>query len=275
MKPDPAKTLQDILQRAGLGAVDASLYLSCLKLGTQSADVIARDAGLSVRDALAILRQLQKRGFVSCFTTSRDFFTAESPEIVASVLEHECYEMRKSLDVLKTELPAFSAFIDPSHAKPEVTFHRGKEGIIAAYEDTLTSKTDILAITSVDDTEAMLPEYAPRYYLRRKAAGILIRAIFADSPHARTCHARDATELRESRVVPAELLKGFHLEYYIYDDKVAYFSVVEGIAVIIKSSFIADGMRTVFSLLWKTTAAADIPLSKHKSVKDKRRPSSD
>jgi hypothetical protein len=227
------------------------VYLSCLKLGTQAVGAIAKDAGLSSKDTLVILQRLHDRGFMSRLTTDRDFFTAEPPDVVTGILENEEYHRRQSIDQFREALPLFSAFMNPAVTKPQLAFYGGMDGIIAAYEDTLTSKTDILAITSIDDTESALPDYVPRYYLRRKAAGILIRAIFPDTPMSRARQKRDGAELRESRLVPKKLLENFHLEYYIYDDKVAYFSIVEGIAVIVKSAFIAEGMRTVFSMLWE------------------------
>ncbi|MDD5026266.1 MAG: helix-turn-helix domain-containing protein [Candidatus Peribacteraceae bacterium] len=248
--PSPQKLL-GVLEKIGLTVCEAKVYLSCLKLGVQAADVIATDAGLSSADAATILERLHDRGFLSRFATNRDFFCAEPPEVLIRLLESREFEQRQGIEEFRTCLPLFAEFANPAFTKPEIAFYNGKEGVIAAYEDTLTSKTDILAITSIDDTESVLPEYVPRYYLRRKAAGILIRAIFPDTPMSRSRQARDAEELRESRLVPRSFLEGFHLEYYIYDDKVAYFSIVEGIAVIVKSSFIAQGMRTVFSMLWQ------------------------
>lgn len=251
MEAPPPQKLQSALEKVGLNACEARVYLSCLKLGVQAVDVISADAGLSSGDALVILERLHERGFLSRFATNRDFFCAEPPEVIARLLEGKQYEQRQGIEEFRACLPLFAEFANPAFTKPEIAFYNGKEGVIAAYEDTLTSKTDILAITSIDDTESVLPEYVPRYYLRRKAAGILIRAIFPDTPMSRDRQKKDQEELRESRLVPRSFLEGFHLEYYIYDDKVAYFSIVEGIAVIVKSSFIAQGMRTVFSMLWQ------------------------
>ncbi|MDD5623768.1 MAG: helix-turn-helix domain-containing protein [Candidatus Peribacteraceae bacterium] len=247
----PPQKLQVILEKVGLDPCEATVYLSSLRLGTQGVEAIAKDAGLSARDTLVILQRLHERGFVSRLTTDRDFFTAEPPDAVASVLENEDYDLRRGIEQFREALPLFSSHANPSVTRPQLAFYGGEDGMIAAYEDTLTSKTDILAITSIDDTESILPEYVPRYYLRRKAAGILIRAIFPDTPMSRARQKRDRAELRESRLVPRKLLEKFHLEYYIYDDKVAYFSIMEGIAVIMKSAFIAEGMRTVFSMLWE------------------------
>jgi sugar-specific transcriptional regulator TrmB len=243
--------LQRILETIGLTSVEASTYLSCLQLGTQNADMLSKHIGLSPRDTLSVLHDLHRRGFLSKFTSDKDFFTAEPASVVLRILENEHYDREQRLQEFRKSVDAFGKIANPTSAQPTIAFFGGKEGVIAAYEDTLTSKTDILAITSVDDIETEFSEYFPRYYKRRKSANILIKAIFPDTGMSRARQKKDVEELRISRLVPSSLLKDFHIEYYIYDNKVAFFSIVEAMAVIIESTFVANSMRTVFSMLWQ------------------------
>lgn len=252
-------TLQHILETIGLTSAEATVYLASLRLGTQNVETIARETGLSSRDALGVLHQLHTRGFVSRFTSDRDFYTAEPPDVLLRILEGEHFEHDQHLQTFRTSMEEFGKIANPAHSKPTITFFNGKDGVIAAYEDTLTSKTDILAITSVDDIETQFAGYFPRYYKRRKAANILIKAVFPDTPMSRARKVNDAEELRISRLVPSALLKDFRIEYYIYDNKVAFFSIVETMAVIIESSLIAGSMRTVFSMLWQMSEQKDQP----------------
>ena len=90
----------------------------------------------------------------------------------------------------------------------------------------------------------------PKYYKRRKAAKIPIRAIFPDTKMARARQKKDTEELRESRLLPKSLLN-IEIEVNIYDDKVAYFSVPERLAVIVKSKLMAASMREMFGLCWR------------------------
>lgn len=89
-----------------------------------------------------------------------------------------------------------------------------------------------------------------KYYKRRTAAGIPVRAIFPDTPASRRRHAKDKQELRRSRLLPASMLK-VHIEWGVYDDKVAFFSLQEEMAVIIRSRMIADAMRAMFEVQWQ------------------------
>jgi len=242
--------LRKILEDIGLKPNEAKVYLACLKLGTQDVKMVAKETGLSRYTATMILTNLLDRGFVSKFARQKDFFTPEQPQVIIKILENSKYQLEENIKAFQKVLPQFEDYMNPSFTKPEIAFYEAKEGVIAAYEDTLTSKTDILAIASVEDTESVFPQYVPKYYKRRKAAGILIRAIFPDSKMARVRQAKDKDELRISRLVPKDLMK-FHIEMNIYDDKVAYFSIKEKLAIIVKSSTIADSMRDVFSMCWQ------------------------
>ena len=261
--------ISTILQSVGLDPAETKVYLTCLKLGTQDVTTIANEAGITRPLAQSLLTKLLERGYVSRFRGKKEFYTAESPQVIMSILESQNEERLGKLQELKDRLPELESFANPSTTKPEIAFYEGKDGLIAAWEDTLTSKSDVLAITSIDDTEQRFPKYVPRYYKRRKAAGILIKAIFPDTPMSRERKKRDGEELRETRLVPPDLLD-IHIELNIYDDKVAYFAIDEEIAIIVKSKVIAEGMRSVFALCWRMADICDsappVELPKKKSA---------
>ncbi len=243
--------LEGVLQKIGLHPHEVVVYLAALKVGTQHAGVLAKETGMARTDVINAIQKLIARGFVSRFSyANKDYFTAVPFRVVIKILEEQNNMARSSITSLRRNLSLFDAFANPSFVKPEISFYEGKEGIIAAYEDTLTSKTEILAIASIDSTETTLPRYVPKYYQRRKAAGILIKAIFPDTPMGRKRHEKDTQELRVSRLIPADQYF-FDMEINIYDEKVAYFSLKEKLAVVIESAGIAANMRHMFNLCWK------------------------
>ena len=242
--------LRKLLQDIGLGPKEAEVYLACLKLGTQDINTLAKETKLTPFDVSVILTSLLDRGFVSKFSREKDFFTPEQPGVVVNILENGKMKLEANISNFKKHLKHFEDYMNPSFVKPEIAFYEGSEGIVAAYEDTLTSKTEILAFTSIDDTETILPEYVSKYYKRRKAAKIPIKAIFPDTKMARARQKKDTEELRESRLLPKSLLN-IEIEVNIYDDKVAYFSIPERLAVIVKSKLISASMREMFRLCWK------------------------
>lgn len=241
--------LKSLLQKIGLSPNESIVYLAALKLGTQDASTLAKETGMSRLDVINTIQELIDRSFVSKFSRGKDYFTAEPLGIIIKISETQKNVPKSSLTLLKKNSELFDAYVNPSFVKPEIAFYAGKKGLIPAYEDTLTSKTEILAIAPVDYTEAMLPRYVPRYCKRRKTAGILIKAIFPDTPTARARQKKDKEDLRISRLIPADRYY-FDMEINIYDDKVAYFSIKEEFAAIIKSADVAANMRQMFNLCW-------------------------
>ena len=242
--------LRKLLEDVGLNSNEAEVYLACLKLGTQDIATLSKETKLTPFDVSVILTHLLDRGFVSKFSRGRDFFTPEQPAVLVKILENGKLKLETSISNLKKHIGNFEDYMNPSFTKPEIALYEGPEGIVAAYEDTLTSKTEILAFASIDDTETILPEYVSKYYKRRKAAKIPIKAIFPDTKMARARWKKDAEELRESRLLPKSLLN-IEIEINVYDDKIAYFSIPEKLAIIVKSKLIAASMREMFGLCWK------------------------
>lgn len=243
--------LRKLLEDIGLNSQEAEVYLACLRLGTQDIATLSKETKLAPFDVSVVLTNLLDRGFVSKFSREKDFFTPEEPGVLVKILENGKLKLETHIANFRKHLKHFEDYMNPSFTKPEIAFYEGPEGIVAAYEDTLTSKTEILAFASIDDTESILPEYVSKYYKRRKAAKIPIRAIFPDTRMARARQKKDAEELRESRLLPKSVLN-IEIEVNIYDDKVAYFSIPERLAIIVKSKLIAASMREMFELCWKT-----------------------
>ncbi len=244
--------LKDILQDIGLNTNEAKTYLACLKLGTQDIKTISKETKLSVYDTRLVLSSLANHGFISKFYKGKDFFTAEQPSMISKLLENSKVNLEEKIKIFKKMIPQFQSYMSPTFTKPEISFYEGSEGIIASYEDTLTSKTDILSITSINTTKDFLPIYLSKYTEKRKTAGIFMKAILADSKDAREFKRRDKNELRTSRIISNKLLE-FNIEMNIYDDKVSYFCTKENLSIIVKSKIISNNMRNVFDLCWKTT----------------------
>lgn len=242
--------LRKLLEDIGLSPSEAEVYLACLRLGTQDIKTISKETKIPAYDVSVMLTHLLDKGFVSKFSREKDFFTPEQPGVVVNILENGKLKLESHIANLKKNLKLFEDYMNPSFTRPEIAFYEGSEGIVAAYEDTLTSRTEILAFASIDTTESILPEYVTKYYKRRKAAKIPIKAIFPDSKMARARQKKDKEELRESRLLPRSILN-IEVEVNIYDDKVAYFSMEERLAVIVKSKLISASMREIFNLCWR------------------------
>lgn len=259
--------LKQLLQYAGLESFEADVYLTCLKLGTQTLEYIYSEIGRSRKEVASTLEKLQDKGFVSTYKSGKVFYQPVQPAIILKKLESDKALLDDGIKNFRKGLKAFEDFANPLIDPPQTSFYRGEEGIKTVYEDTLMSKGEILAITSIDQTENLMPHYILPYYKRRRAAGIPIRAIFPDSEKSRQRHKRDKEEMRESRLLPKEILH-IDIEVNIYNNKIAYFSLPEQLAIVIESRMIADSMRSIFNLCWEMAAlyqTAPDPLHQRRS----------
>jgi hypothetical protein len=131
-----------------------------------------------------------------------------------------------------------------------VRFYEGKEGLISAYEDTLTAGETIRAYASIENMHKAIPGYFPDYYKRRSAKGIAIRSIHPNTEEARERAEHDKEEKRDSALVPASEYN-FSPEINIYDNKIVFMSLVEKFSLIVESQELADALKKAFELAWK------------------------
>ncbi|MBI5155951.1 hypothetical protein HZA45_01610, partial [Candidatus Peregrinibacteria bacterium] len=132
--------------------------------------------------------------------------------------------------------------------------------------DTLTASR-LKSWASYDALHGHMPDYFRTYFSRRTAKGIPMRSIHPDTPAARAGQKRDAEELRESALVPADRFTWVP-EIQIYDEKVNITSFAEKLGVLIQSKEIAEALEAIFDLSYE---AATTYGKTTKLPEDKRR----
>lgn len=241
----------------GLSSREAQVYLALLDIGKGTVTEITRRAGINRTTGYDILDTLVNKGFVSISGKEpKQEYAAESPEKILTYLEEEQLSVVKRLESAKQFVPQLKT-LHNMQTRPKVRYYEGIEGLREVYEDTLHSKEDLRSLAKVDEAESTLEGYFPKYYQRRAAKNINIRAIFPDSPGARNLKAKDGIEKRTSLIIPGD---GYDLkpEINVYDNKVMIASWHEKLGIIIESQEIADAMKLLFELAWKEASKEDI-----------------
>lgn len=232
------------------------MYLQLIHLGAQPASVIARNAGINRTTTYDILDGLTKKGLVrSVHKKGSTVFEALHPKELVAYLEREKNEtvrkITKQQESVSEILPALISLEKPSGDKPRVSFFEGEKGMREAYEDTLSSKGDILAYANVEEMHKGLPYFFPEYYKRRGVEKkIHIKAIIPDNKFGIERRKSDKKENRETVLVPEKEF-GFSPEINIYNNKVLMVSWREKMAIIIESAEIADFHRKMYKLAWE------------------------
>lgn len=241
----------------GFSENEARVYLALLELGRGTVSLITRRAGINRTTGYDILASLVTKQLASVTGKEpKQEYSAESPARLEVLLREEVSRTQARLAETAANLIPQLKSMQTTVGRPNVRFYEGKEGLIQAYEDTLTAREPIRAYANIEDMHAALPGYFPRYYARRAARGIIARGILSRSPAAEDRARYNAAELRETALIPYDKFH-FSPEINIYDNKVMIASSREQLGIIIESDEIADAMKKIFELSWAEAKRLD------------------
>jgi len=247
----------ETLKNFGLSTKEAQVYIALMELGNAPVSEIASRAKINRTTTYDILENLANYNLVSRAEGKKKHYASESPELLIAFLDRKAREYKEKSEDAKKLLPELKATYNKIPKKPKVKYYDGEDGIIAMYEDSLTSKTDILSWLNTEETADFAADYFAEYYKRRAKKNIFIRAIYNDSELSRQIKARDKEEFRESKIITKEKMD-IVPECYIYDDKVSFMSLKEKFGVIIESKDIAEAQRKLYELAWHTADEIEI-----------------
>lgn len=240
------------LQKLGLNSKAATLYMAALELGTASpVSTIAKKANILRTTAYNILNSLVQKGVVVSYEKNNtQYYEALPPAKLVAYLKEESGKYAELAEEAAKLLPELSTHYRALSGRPRVYFYEGNEGLIRVYEETLTSSEEILAYASDQTNQESIPSYFPKYYKRRAAKKIPIRALFPDSEKDRERHELDKDEMRQSRLLPRTKLD-FTPEVNFFDDKIMIADWKEKLGIIIESKEIAKLFKQTFELAWE------------------------
>lgn len=244
--------LEENLQQLGLSDKEAKTYLASLGLGSASVQEIAKKAGLKRPTVYFAIEQLIKKGLMSFFEKGKKrFFSAESPERLVSLISAQKRKAQSLEESLQKVLPGLNDVFDLTGEKPRVRFFEGKEGLKVLQEDFLKSNVKNLEnIYPRDDFIKVFSEAERKKY---------VASLIKKKVRVRTIYTSKSKPVQlisnpyaERKFVSHEKFP-FSADITIYGNKVAI-GTFKGklVGVIIESKEIAETLRLVFNLAWKT-----------------------
>lgn len=243
----------DHLQKLGLNPKEAAVYLASMELGIASpVSTIAKKANINRTTTYDILDQLVQKGVVISQTKRGGrYYEALPPAKLIAYLKEQSEKYARLANEADQLLPELNTHYRLS-SRPRVYFYEGDEGLIRVYEETLTSSEEILAYASDQANQDAIPWYFPKYYQRRAAKKIPIRALFPDTKKDRERHSLDSQELRQSRILPKDKLD-FTPEINFFDNKMMIADWKEKLGIIIESPEIVKVFKQTFELAWEAS----------------------
>ena len=253
--------MEQQLINLGLSPKAARIYLALLELGPSSIAAIAKKAGLNRTTLYDVIPSLMAEGLVSRVIPSKtERYEAESPDRLPLLLEKRISQMQLQIGNAKDLATKLGYLALHSKAeKPKVTLFEGEEGVKKMYEDSLLCKTYIRSFLAPESLKNFDDTFADSYFERRAKKGINIKGIINDSPESRDYLKHEKELLREIHLVPADKMD-IQPEVYIYDNKVAFYSLKENYGVLIESKDIAEAIAKLYDLAWEKAGDFDAQL---------------
>jgi len=234
----------ETLKNLGLTEKEAKVYVASLRKKSQTATEIAKEAKINRVTTYSILEKLLKKGLINTYKKINiQYFNATDPEIVFRNYKTKVNDFKKVLPDLKR--------INGKTPHPQIRYFEGINGIKAIYEDTLTSKTEILNYANSEIIRSLWPNYDEEYVKKRVKKKIFLRGIAPFDKSGLKVQKEDKDNCREILLVPGKEFS-FTNEINIYDKKVAICSFKDELSgMIIESKEIAKTQRDIFKMAWQ------------------------
>ncbi len=249
------------IEELGLSNKEARVYVANLTLGPAGVQQIADTSGIKRVTTYVILESLVSLGLASQTTKAKKtLFNAESPENLQRLLDKKEQSVREQKQQLKELLPDL-AKLTRSHAEaPVVKFYDGADSI-----QTITREfaekikgseiQQIYGISNLDRLNKYFPDIVTNQANpERISAGVRSLFLYTCS-EGPVLKLSDEVKNRLSMFVPTKDFN-FTSDISIAGDYVALLAL-EGSkpsGITIRSQSIADGMRAVFDLAWKSAS---------------------
>jgi sugar-specific transcriptional regulator TrmB len=235
---------REALAAFGFSDKEIKVYLSCLELGTATANSISGKAYLNRSTTYDILKNFLERGIASKVNMNNTtYFEITTPSKLISTLEEKKEKIRNALK-------SFEILQQRTITKPSVQVFQGSEGFKTVLTDILNTKKPVDVISTSKIFEIMR-YYFPHYIKNRAGLGIKTRVIQEYSKQTLGLKKTDKKENRETRII-----KNWNTNTmkFIYGDKIAVIKLVEEdiISVLIKDQIMTEDEKKIFEILWKT-----------------------
>ena len=240
------------LQNIGLSEKEAGVYIASLEMGPDTAQNIAKKAGIKRATTYVQIESLKKKGLMSEFEKGKKtFYAAETPERLSGLLRVFHTELELKKGDLNSILPSLLEMFAGGKERPKVRFYEGRESIQTIFEDFLRTKNKVIeGFVNLDELDKLFPKRISNYSPRRHERGIHGNIIYTRKDGPLEGYS-DPTVLRTAKFIPFQKFP-IATDITIYDDKIALMPYAEAkpVGIIIENKEISQTLRAIFYMLW-------------------------
>lgn len=237
--------ISGLLRQLGLSKHGAAIYLVLLEHGESNIAGIARNAQVLRPLVYRALPPLIEHGLIGKVPRGkRTYYTALSPHRLEELWEETGKTFREAL-------PKLAEFYATKEERPNVVVLKGRSGIIAVYEDILSTlpRGGIFYRYSSSKEARREGLYVPKNYRARRDAKRLERYVITSKGSA----ARKSPRLERAikTIPPSSDLFAYNITELIYGPKIAFVDYNTETAVIVENPIIAKFQERLFKLLYQ------------------------
>lgn len=237
------------LQKIGLSDKEAKVYLAMLELGQVSVQEISKKSGVNRATTYVILDSLMQKGLCSTYhKDKKEFYMAESPEKIISVLELHKNEIDEQQKQIIGLMPQLKAIYNKQGDKPVVRFFEGKDGLMTMVREQMNSNAkQIWSVYHLDDLKNIFSQNEiDQAYQERTGKKVKTKIIFTTQQFK----AREQTPLDERIQIPLDKFP-IHCDIAFFDNKIRIASLKDKLnGVIIEDENIYKTFISIFELAW-------------------------
>lgn len=238
---------EKLLRSLGFNESEARLYLTSLEMGPSPVQEIAKKAKVSRVTAYSAIEKLAELGLMSTVQRNKKhLYAAESPERLVSFVLGRIQTMEATLGEIKDSISELKLI--ERGEKPVVRMFEGKEGIKALHDDIIKAAPE--RIEELGNLNTIMQVFTPEELqpFRKKLSELNVKGRLlhiGDLPYT------PRNEARVRKIINKDIQ--FNGDITIYGSRVSL-NTFHGklITVIIESEEIANTMRSLFELAWKS-----------------------
>ena len=247
------QNINNFLSKLGLSSETASVYLALLNKPAQSAQTIAKEAGVPKTTVYRRLEELVTLGLVEEqieeYKKLYQCSPVETLKLLITKKEQEAKELSAQLPEI-VDLFSATKSLDP---ETKVLFYRGVDGIKQMNWNVIKTKGEFCGYTFRTWEEIVGDKYVSDFYEKFLENGFSGREIYSQEYLKSRKNVSSATKWKnwESRYLDPKIVNVIH-QMDIYNDVVAIYNWHEGevFGIEIYNTKIASMQKQIFEVLW-------------------------
>jgi sugar-specific transcriptional regulator TrmB len=247
------KLLEDTLKLLGLNDKEIKFFKTCFKLGNPTINEVIKASRLERSTGYLIAQNLIDKALIEeDFREYKKRLIAAEPKKLLRMLSAKYRVFGRQEIELKEKLPELQALYKTSNIRPNVRVFDGVNGLLAIWDDILTSSGKLFLWTNQESEKKFFTPFQHQKFIgERVQKGIYIDVLAVNNQDGKELKKKDQNMLRRTKLLPQGIT--FTAETYIYGNKVAILDYKKDIiGIIIESEPISNAQKTIFELTWNS-----------------------